>query len=259
MKIDKNFILKNIITICCAASLILLILPFGSVSASVSTVFGGANSSTNFSGFDAVFGKSSVLIAWLMVICPVVLVAMNYIKQLDKYKSLLAIILPVVSTVAAIATLFTAGTKASGGGAGVNVEIKTVPSIGFFLLLVAYIGTLVAGGMTFYGLKLSKEGLAEFRDKLKEEGAASINSLKEKGQKSENGTAVKEEKTGETAETSNGGAVLGGLKSMVKSNGNSKQPEEVLALIEKLATMKADGILTEEEFAEKKKELLAQI
>ena len=57
---------------------------------------------TTITGFDTIGGESSSLFSWLMLISPIVLVAMNYIKQLDKYKSILAIILPIVSVISAI-------------------------------------------------------------------------------------------------------------------------------------------------------------
>ena len=105
MKINKEFILKNLITICCAASIILLFLPFANVSVSLESSFINASGSTTITGFDTIGGESSSLFSWLMLISPIVLVAMNYIKQLDKYKSILAIILPIVSVISAVCTL----------------------------------------------------------------------------------------------------------------------------------------------------------
>ena len=54
MKIDKEFILKNLITICCIASVLFLLLPFASVSVEVESSFVDASSSSSVSGFDII-------------------------------------------------------------------------------------------------------------------------------------------------------------------------------------------------------------
>lgn len=170
MNINKELIMKHLLTICCAVSVLLLLLPFATVTADVEMDVGiasaSASASTSVSGFDAAFGEGSTVVAWLMLICPIVLVAMNYIKQLDKFKNILALVLPAVSLIAAIASLFLIGAPSASAG-GASVDISTSPSIGFFLLIVAYIGTFVAGAMTFYGLKLSKDGVADFANQFK--------------------------------------------------------------------------------------------
>ena len=170
---------------------------------------------------------------------------MNYIKQLDKYKSILAIVLPIVSVIAAIITVTTAGVNAEGGNEMANAEIKTIPQIGFVLLLISYVGTLIAGAMTFYGLKLSKDGLAEFGSKLKTEGFSAINI---------GATSDDSESNAPNPAAPNNTAAP---KSPKKTNVN--QASDVLSLIKQLSEMKSEGVLTEEEFAEKKKELLSQI
>lgn len=171
MNINKELIMKHLLTICCVISVILLLLPFATVTADVEVDAGPAGSvsgsaSTSISGFDAAFGAGGTLVAFLMLICPVVLVAMNYVKQLDKFKNLLALVLPAVSILAAIAALFLISSP-SVSADGASAEVSTSPSIGFFLLIVAYIGTFVAGAMTFYGLKLSKDGVADFTKQFK--------------------------------------------------------------------------------------------
>ena len=170
MNINKELIMKHLLTICCVISVILLLLPFATVTADaeveVAGVSASASASTSVSGFDAAFGAGGTLVAFLMLICPAVLVAMNYIKQLDKFKNLLALILPAVSILAAILSLFLISSPTVSAG-GASVDVSTSPSIGFFLLVVAYIGTFVAGAMTFYGLKLSKDGVADFANQFK--------------------------------------------------------------------------------------------
>lgn len=267
MKINKEFILKNLITICCAASIILLFLPFANVSVSLESSFINASGSTTITGFDTIGGESSSLFSWLMLIYPIVLVAMNYIKQLDKYKSILAIILPIVSVISAVCTLlFSAKGGASAGGETASASAKMTPNIGFFLLIVTYIGTLIAGAMTFYGLKLSKEGIAEFGNKLKEEGLSGLESMKEYGQKVSSGTVETSVTSDESADKKDDFQSVKSSRPTVSSiqqkqvkKTNVSQANEVLELINQLSAMKEQGVLTEEEFNEKKKDLLSQI
>lgn len=244
MKINKEFILKNIITICCLASLLLLLLPFVKLEMEVSSAFVDISSGTAASGFDAAFGENSVAVSWIMIVCPVVLILMNYIKQLDKYKSILAIVLPLISIIGAIITMSMLGSNATkASGIGGSVEVKVLPQIGFFLLVASYIGTLIAGAMTFYGLKLSKEGIVEFGNKIKQEGFSGI----------------AQQESSQTAESA---STYSSKPNNVKSAGkktNVNQASEVLSLIKELSELKNQGILSEEEFDEKKKELLSQI
>ena len=262
MKIDKEFILKNLITICCAASILLLFLPFCSVTVGVSILGESSSSGAAVSGFDVVAGKAAVVWGWVMVICPALLVAMNYIKQLDKYKSILAIVLPIVSLISAIIAMFTAGSaSAKATGMGSSVEVSVMPHVGFFLLVVAYIGTLVAGAMTFHGLKLSKEGIAEFRDKLKEEGVPGMDALKGLGDKAGQTFANMKNHTASEnapAQGENTTASAAAPQKVAKKT-DMNNADRVLGLINQLNEMKQQGILTDEEFSEKKKELLAQI
>ncbi len=247
MNINKELIMKHLLTICCAISVLLLLLPFATVTVEVKSSFVSASSEATASGFDAAFGDGSTIVAWLMLICPIVLVAMNYIKQLDKFKNILALVLPIVSIVSAIATLFLIGApsaSASAGGGSASAEMSTSPAIGFFLLIVAYVATFVAGAVTFFGLKLSKDGIAEFANKIKSDGLNVAVT---------NGEIVTEQETAKTV----GEAKPTPVKAAKKTN--ISQANDVLEVIKQLSEMKNQGIITEEEFTEKKKELLSQI
>lgn len=260
MKINKEFILKNLITICCVASILLLFLPFGKVTAEIDSSFINASSATSFNGFDTIFGETSVVIAWLMLICPIILIAMNYIKQIEKYKSILAIVLPILSVIASIITTFTVGVSSNASSMGASMEMKTSPQIGFFLLLITYIATLISGATIFYDLKFSKEGLTEFGKKLKEESFSGIESIKELGQMAGEGVANASQKIKNSIENNqNQGTTFNGAEHKVIKKTNINQTNDLLTVIAQLSEMKDKGILTEEEFVEKKKELLFQI
>ena len=256
----KEFILKNLITICCVASVILLLLPFCKVTDTASAYYVEESDTTTFTGFDVVLGDAGSLFGWLLIICPAVLVAMNYIEALNKYKSVLAIVLPIVSIVAQIAA-FAACKKAflaaTGGqenidlGFGVGMSIKTAPAIGFYLLIIAFIATFIAGAMTYHGLTLDKKGITEFGSKIVDAGKSGLESAKELG------TKVSEKREAAKAEASPVEAPAEAPAAKPEKAGMNTA--DTLALLENLSKMKESGILTEEEFNAKKQELLKNI
>jgi len=272
MEINKEFFKKNIIAICSVLSILLLFLPFGKITMEVESSFMdiSASSSVEFTGFDVIFGSNSVMIAWLMFIFPILLIVMNYIPQLDKYKSILAMVLPIVSILACVVAVLTAGAGANvaagsmDGTFGASVEGKNSPQIGFFLLIISYIGTLVGGAVTFYGLNLSKEGISEFSSKINETGIPSVESLRGLGGKIGEGvsavTSTIKSSIPHTGETTAVGGVSSEAPVAKPTKGiNVAKTGEVLDLIKQLSEMKEQGILSEEEFSEKKKELLTHI
>lgn len=180
MKINKEFIIKNLITICCIASIVLLFLPFGKMVSTSKNFLGSESFSKSISGFDIIIGEYATVLAWILLICPIVLIAMNYIKKLDKYKSLLAIILPIISIITIICLLIFAGGGTQVSYTGASLSIKLVPHIGFFLLIISYIGTFIAGAITFHGLKFNKDSITEFGEKIKNQSAESVKGLSQK-------------------------------------------------------------------------------
>ena len=236
-----ELIKKHLMTILCAVCILLLMLPLATVTTVTSSeLIGETRAEASVNGFGAlglgVFG-------YILVIGPALLVAMNYIKQLDKYKSILAVVVPVICIVALILVLTqcdSISASASAGSASAKIEVSL--AIGAYLLFVAYAGTAVAGAVTYHNLSFNKEGL----EKLKNGAANLVSSAQEKigdmkSSHDEKADAVTPEKP------------------VAKKTANLKRTEEVLALLERLAEMKARGILSEEEFAQKKAQLLEEI
>lgn len=275
MNINKEFILKNLITICCIAAVLLLLLPFCSVTGSVSSAFiGEASDSETLTGFDMILGDAASFFGWFLIICPAVLVAMNYIEALKKYKSILAIVLPIVSIIAQIIVISSAKktvSAAMGGsdtvsGFGTSISVKLSPGIGFYFLIVAYIATFIAGAMTYHGLTLDKNGIAEFGNKIKDTGKSGFESAKEIGEKlaQKGGEAVNaaKERTAaapEAAPTEQPASAPAAAPAPAPAPAQNISTADTLALLENLAKMKENGILTEEEFTAKKQELLKNI
>lgn len=242
----KKMLQKHVLTILCAAAVLVLLLPFISVSAEISSSFVSAESSVTTTGFSAM---GSTIFGYGLLAGPVLLVAMNYVKKLEKYKGLLAILVPIVCLIIEVITFFQAkGASASASGGFVNVEVSASLGIGFILLIVIYIAMIVAGAVLYHNFTLDKQGL----ERLKSEGAGflgnGMDKIKEGTAKigGSLGEKFSNEEKSESSATS-------------KKSINHQKTQEILELIEKLASMKEKGILTEEEFAAKKQELLEGI
>ncbi len=249
--LKKEWILKNLLTILCVVSVVLLFLPFASGSVEVQSDFMDMSTKTTVTGFNAV---TDGILGYSLLVGPVLLVAMNYIKQLDKYKSILAIVVPILCVIVVIITFIQCkGTIAKASGGGASVEVSVSLGIGAILLVLSYLGTLIAGAMTFHNLTLDKAGL----QKLKEDLA----NLPKNAQEKFSGSAQAPSGEGNaTAKTNTENVNLGRNVSSKKTTATStNRATEILALIEKLSQMKDSGVLTEEEFAAKKKELLEEI
>ena len=244
----KKLLNQHILTILCAVSLLVLFLPFLSVTAEMEILGQSSSSSVTTTGYGAI---GNAFLGWGLIIGPALLVAMNYIKQLEKYKGLLAIVVPIACIVIEIITFFQAkGASASASAGGASAEVNASMGIGFFLLILVYLGMIVSGAVLYHNFTLDKQGLARLKtegadllgnglDKIKGSGANIINSASEK-------ISNIQSNSGESNNTQ-------------KKSINHNKSEEILCLIEKLASMKEKGILTEEEFATKKRELLEEI
>ena len=251
----KSLLKQHILTILCVIALVVLILPFFSVTAEMEILGQSSSSSTTTTGFDAI---KEVFLGWGLVLGPILLVAMNYVKQLEKHKGLLAIIVPIVCLLIEIITFFQAkgaSASASGGNGMASAEIKATLGIGFFALILVYLGMVVAGAVLYHNFTLDKAGLERLKtegadlfgdviNKIKEGSFNIINSANEKISNNQSNTTKASSEENQRPQ---------------KKTINHNKVEETLCLIEKLATMKESGILTEEEFTNKKQELLEEI
>ena len=250
----KEMIKKNIITVLCVISIVVLALPLIKVSVSMDIMGYGGESEQSVTGFSAL--KASFL-GIVLFVGPILLVAMNYIKQLDPHKKQLAIAVPAICLIALIIVILQAKSylvNVSGGGEGFSVDVEYSIGLGAILAALSYIATAIAGAVTYHGLTLDKAGL----EQLKNSSAALLSNVQETAAHAvESATHA-----AETVKASVEGAVQNTAPSNpapAKKSANIHRTEEILSLIQKLAAMKDSGVLTEEEFSEKKKALLDEI
>lgn len=166
--IKNEFIRQNAMAICAALSIIMAIFPF--VKYTVESEYGG-DQVTSLNGFTALFGANGTFVAALLFIAPILIIVMNYIKQLKPYRRIIAIAAPIGCIVFEIITAimlragFMAASKAADAGnaalesmgMSANMETHFSLQIGFFLILLTYILTAIVGFMTYYGLELPKK------------------------------------------------------------------------------------------------------
>lgn len=253
----KELLKQHTLTILCIAALVALFLPFFSVTEEMEILGQSSSSSATTSGFNAI---KEAFLGWGLILGPVLLVATNYVKQLEKYKGLLAIIVPIICIVIELITYFLAKSarlEVIGGNGMVSAETEVSFGIGFFLLIIVYLGMVVVGAVLYHNFTLDKAGLERLKTEGSELFSDGFSRVKQGGEKMIE-TASKTISTIHSDATSDSSQKTDTLKPTRKSVDRNKS-EEILRLIEKLASMKESGILTEEEFSAKKEELLKEI
>lgn len=241
-----GFIQKNLLTILCVIAIAAMALPLCSVSVSIDSDFISSDSSTSMTGFAAM---SESFFAILLVAGPAILIAMNYIKKLEAYQGLLVTAVPLICILSLIFVLFEAksGNVAS-QAAGYGMEVKVRAGIGAILDFAAYLGMAAIGAVKYHNVTLNANSL----ERMKSAGSDLLNSAKEKA-------AVVAQSISSGAEAASDRAQSAPQSAPQPHRGRNNQAEDVLALIKHLHEMKESGILTEQEFAEKKEQLLSEI
>ncbi len=159
-----EFIKKHLLTIVCVLSIIFLALPLVSVESEVEIMGASSSASATVTGFDAL-GKS--IFAYILILGPVLLVAMNYVKQLDRYKGLLAIAVPVICLIALVIVLLSASSfSASASSDYASAEVTVKLGIGTFLVAISHIGTAIVGAMEHHGFTFDKAGVDNLKKSI---------------------------------------------------------------------------------------------
>ena len=161
--IKNSFIRNNIMTICAVIALVLLFLPFAAFSGKVDGQV--VTEAVRVSGFETMFGMKAVKIgtnrsifAFLMLIVPVVIIILNYIRPLQPYKKIIAVAAPILGIIAElVALLDIRGIFKTFIVAGEGIKLKTSLGIGFLLVLMCYVLIAVLGLIIYHGMKLPKK------------------------------------------------------------------------------------------------------
>ena len=224
MKLNKEFILKNLMGIICAVIILALFLPFMSVKAEVSVGgFGGGSADQSMNGFSLV--TDGGFFGFAFILCLVAVAASCYIPQLKPFRKIIS----AIGSVAGIVCLFIApGSAAS----AVNAA---------------------AGGATgTAGVSLPSINADGIKSAIGSVNADSIKNMAQNAAGSIAGAAgnLKDKASQAAANMQNHSSTTSAKK---------EDPKAIMEQIKQLHEMKENGILTEEEFAEKKKEFLERL
>lgn len=267
MKLNKEFILKNLMGIICVLIVLALLLPFMSVKAEVSVGgFGGGSADQSVNGFSLV--TDGGIFGFAFILCLAAVAASCYIPQLKPFRKIIA----AVGSVAGTICLFIAPGAAAGGaaaGTGVSAKVELSYQIGFWIILILMLALIAMSVIQFLGLKGNKvfdavnSGEADTAALPTNTGAEAKSPLA--------GLNINTDGIRNMAQNAAGG-IAGAAESLKDKASQAAQniqnrapaakkedPQAVMEQIKQLHEMKENGILTEEEFAEKKKEFLARL
>ena len=150
-------------------------------------------------------------------------------------------------------SLFAKSFSASSSNDYASAEVTIKLGIGAILVGLSYIGTIIAGAVTYHDFTLDKAGL----EKLKSNAADLLGTAQERISNVMQNTP-KETKSN-NATSADAISIEQPTKSAHKKPANLSRIDEILELIEKLSKMKDTGVLTEQEYKEKKQQLLEEI
>lgn len=159
--IKNDFIRKNIMSFCGLISIIFAFFPFASFCAKAGDVTGNKIA---VSGFETLFGVKEIkvgsnnsIFGLIMLLVPIIIIVMNYIKPLKPFKKYIAVGAPVLGIIGEFITFFdlrgTFKTFIQDEGAKLSSSL----GIGFFLILASFILTAVVGLMIYHGMELPKK------------------------------------------------------------------------------------------------------
>ena len=273
-KIDKDFILKNIISIIAGLSLLTVFLPYLAITAEVSGAGVSASDTEFASGFDVIgYGLWGIL----LILIPLLIIAANLINQFASYKKYVTLTAPALAIVNLIFFLPNSAPQGGGGNEYVSADVSTTLAIGGWIMVICMAILVALSLIQFFGIKTNIAILDETVNKSKNAEGINLNipnmnlpnlsnvMPKNNTQSVPTATPVTEQ-TQQTAYTPKPVTAPVAQQQVsipqqatvatVPIKGN---PEEIMEQVKKLHEMKEGGILTDEEFTTKKAEFLAKI
>lgn len=245
MKFNKEFLTKNIASIISALIIVFMLFPMVSVSLKVNAGgFSGESDGPSVTGFQALTDGGGFA-GILLIAIPLLLLLLNYVKQLQAYKKYIYLVAPILGLVNLIFLVPSSLGTASGGDASVEVKVKFL--LGFWLMALGYVGLIAYGVSEFFNVKF-KNGVPQIGDlskiNLPKVDLSKISTTKNQPQQN-NDNNINQNNDIQGNEVASSTKVI-----------SAQQTDEILETIRKLHTMKQEGVLTDEEFGEKKKALL---
>ena len=277
----KNLLKEHLVTILCVIAVIALAFPMVTIVSKVESEFINQSTKLNITGFQALGGFWAIF----LLVGPIVLAVSKFIDALKPYRKLLGLAIPVICLVMLVLTVLfskggSASTSNSAGSAKATVQIGLGAIIcGICHLVCTLIGfkEYKAAGGTIPGMPsviyCSNCGNTNRPDARvcsncgnpveapTFSGAALWNTVHEKAAMAADKvkTMAGSISSGAGAAPAEPGAAPAAPAAPAKKAVSVDHTTEILSLIEKLSAMRDSGILTEEEFAQKKQDLLKEI
>ncbi len=280
MKVNKEFILKNLMTIICGITIIALFFPFIGVSADVGV--GGFSANTGdvtFIGYTII--SDGGFLGILMELCITLIILSAYLPQLKPYRKIACAASSVIGFICLfiVPNLIAKSINSESGG-GVEVKAHISYKFGFWLMLICYVALIAMSVIQFLGLRGNKvfdainqnsvpnnqgeaapnavsERFKNMAQNISENAANAVGNIKSK---MSSNTATQEPPVQQAQSVQPMPTVQQApISNNVSAPVQKGNPEEVMKHIKELYEMKEAGILTEEEFNEKKQEFLKMI
>lgn len=288
MKINKEFIMKNLMGIICAITIIAMFFPFISVDAKVSAGgFGTSSGATEIIGFAIV--TEGGFLGILLDLSLILIIASCYVPQLKAYRKIITAAASVIGLICLfiVPSSISSSVAAAGGSvSGVSTKVEVKYLIGFWILLIGYIALIALSVIQFLNLKGNKifDTINDGNDGENSLNIPPVNLNMDKikgmaqnvaGNISNAADGIKNQVNAKIAQSNNTASETSNHSIPQANNGYQTQqqaavqnqsapiqkenPEDVMKQIKALHEMKEAGILTEEEFTEKKQEFLKKI
>ena len=159
--IKNDFIRNNIMSFCALISIIFAFFPFASFCAKAGDVTGNKIS---VSGFETLFGANEIkvgsnnsIFGLIMLLVPIIIIVMNYIKPLKPFKKYIAVGAPALGIIGEFITFFDLRGTFKSFIQDEGAKLSSSLGIGFFLILASFILTAVVGLMIYHGRELPKK------------------------------------------------------------------------------------------------------
>lgn len=297
MKINKEVIIKNINAILCALSVVGLVFPFCSMGAETSGEY-ATEASASVNGLTLITNGGMWGIIFIVAVAAIIAFNyVKQLCAYRKLGCLCGSALMTVS-VFLMSTALTAGADAAGDlAASYGVETKITYGFGFYITLICALGLTAVSVISFFNLKGNAVFDAINNENETENGSTSASNIpnlnfgavsdKIEGMAKSIGDAVssvanqvstsaKGDNVTQTNQThqsvENSDALAPKREPIIKPKAEpqitnvsstiieeKENSEYIMEKIEKLFNMKEKGILTEEEFAQKKSDLLEKM
>lgn len=159
--IKNKFVRNHIMTICSIITLVFTFFPFASFYAKSAEDTGNRITASVFSALVGIqrlkLGDNKSIFSILIFLVPILIIIMNYIKPLGKYKKYIAVGAPIIGIIGEVATFIDLKHLFQTFIVEDGVELKSILGIGFFLVLASFCLTAIVGLVIYHNVKLPKK------------------------------------------------------------------------------------------------------